>query len=54
LFYVNYLPTHMSPEQLASGFRKLVVRLYSDEFTKYRRNNFRKMLRKHLEEGDYN
>ena len=54
LFDVNYLPTHMSPEQLTSGFRKLVVRLYSDEFTKYRRNNFRKMLRKHLEEGDYN
>ncbi len=48
LFDVNYRPTHMSPEDLASGFKDLVVRIYSDEFTKWRRNNFKKYLREHL------
>jgi radical SAM superfamily enzyme YgiQ (UPF0313 family) len=45
LFDVNYIPTHMSPEELAEGFRQLVVRLYSTEFTNWRRDNFKKMLR---------
>lgn len=45
LFDVNYIPTHMSPEELAEGFRQLVVRLYGTEFTNWRRDNFKKMLR---------
>jgi radical SAM superfamily enzyme YgiQ (UPF0313 family) len=40
LFDVNFRPTHMSPEELADGFKKLGVRLYSDEFTRWRRENF--------------
>ena len=40
LFDVNYRPSHMSPDELASGFRKLVVRLYNEEFTKWRRKTF--------------
>ncbi|HUU26227.1 MAG TPA: radical SAM protein [archaeon] len=48
LFDVNYRPSDMSPEALADGFKDLVVRLYSDEFTKWRRNNFKKSLRKYL------
>jgi radical SAM superfamily enzyme YgiQ (UPF0313 family) len=45
LFDVNYVPTHMTVEELTTGFRNLVKRLYSEEFTKWRRANFRKMLR---------
>lgn len=45
LFDINYQPKSMSVEELQDGFRKLVVKLYSDEFTNWRRNNFRKMRR---------
>jgi radical SAM superfamily enzyme YgiQ (UPF0313 family) len=45
LFDVNYRPAQMTPEELADGFRQLVVRLYSDEFTNWRRETFRKHLR---------
>ncbi len=45
LFDVNYRPANMSPEELADGFRKLAVKLYSDEFTNWRRSRFRKSLR---------
>ena len=45
LFDVNYVPTHMTVEELTTGFRNLVKRLYSEEFTKWRRASFRKMLR---------
>jgi len=48
LFDVNYRPSHMSPGTLAQEFRELGVKLYSDEFTRQRRENFRtKYLRKH-------
>ena len=51
LFDVNYVPKQMSVEQLAQGFRNLVLRLYSDEFTRQRRSNFKRLLRKlHMEE----
>ena len=45
-------PTGMSADELAAGFKKLVVRLYGDEFTKWRRENFRRQLReyKHAKE----
>jgi radical SAM superfamily enzyme YgiQ (UPF0313 family) len=44
LFDVNYRPRGMTIEQLTDGFRRLVVRLYGDEFTRYRRDNFKKLL----------
>jgi radical SAM superfamily enzyme YgiQ (UPF0313 family) len=47
LFDINFLPTMMTPEELAAGFRDLVVRLYSEDFTFWRRNNFKNYLRKH-------
>ena len=46
LFDINYIPAQMSTEQLAQGFRALVSRLYSDEFTSFRRNVFKQQLRK--------
>lgn len=51
LFDVNYRPTGMSAKELADGFRDLVVRLYGEEFTSWRRNTFKKHLRKHGHEG---
>jgi hypothetical protein len=46
LFDVNYRPTGMSAEELRSGFRQLVARLYSHDLTQWRRENFnRKFLR---------
>jgi radical SAM superfamily enzyme YgiQ (UPF0313 family) len=45
LFDVNFIPKNMSPEALAQGFRNLVVRLYSEDFTKWRKNSFKKHLR---------
>lgn len=46
LFDVNYQPLHMSVEQLTEGFRKLVVRLYEEEFTRWRRRQFKKFVHK--------
>jgi radical SAM superfamily enzyme YgiQ (UPF0313 family) len=40
LFDVNFQPSHMSPTELAGGFRDLVGRLYSEEFTQWRRDNY--------------
>jgi len=50
LFDVNYRPSGMTPEELAEGFRQLVVRLYGKEFTDWRRGNFKRYLRSHLHE----
>ncbi|MHB9025361.1 MAG: B12-binding domain-containing radical SAM protein [Armatimonadota bacterium] len=47
LFDVNFIPTHMTPQQLTDGFRELAVKLYSEEVTGWRRNNFKKFLRQH-------
>jgi radical SAM superfamily enzyme YgiQ (UPF0313 family) len=41
LFDVNYRPMGMTPEELAEGFKKLVVRLYSAELTAWRRGLFK-------------
>ncbi len=50
LFDVNYQPKRMSIEQLTIGFRNLVGRLYSDEFTRERKSKFKHLLRKlHME-----
>ncbi len=48
LFDVNYRPGNMTPEQLSEGFRRLVVKLHGKEFTDWRRNNFKKYLRRHV------
>ena len=40
LFDVNFQPSHMSPSELAGGFRDLVGRLYGEEFTQWRRDNY--------------
>jgi radical SAM superfamily enzyme YgiQ (UPF0313 family) len=45
LFDVNFRPAGMSPEALADGFRKLVVKLYGKEFTDRRRASFVRRLR---------
>ncbi len=47
LFDVNFKPQNMTPEELTDGFRKLAVKLYSDEFTRWRRDNFKKFIRMH-------
>lgn len=48
LFDVNYEPKHMSPEALAKGFRELYLKLYSEDFTRWRKNTFKKHLRAQL------
>ena len=45
LFDINFRPQNMTIEDLDRGFKDLAVRLYSEEFTKWRRNNFRSTLR---------
>jgi radical SAM superfamily enzyme YgiQ (UPF0313 family) len=46
LFDVNYEPIGMNAEELRTGFRRLAERLYSQELTNWRRENFkRKFLR---------
>jgi radical SAM superfamily enzyme YgiQ (UPF0313 family) len=41
LFDINFKPMRMSAEELRDGFFGLVTRLYSDEFTNYRRDAFK-------------
>ena len=45
LFDLNFKPSHMSKEELADGFKELVKKLFDDDFTKWRRNNFKKYIR---------
>ena len=42
LFDVNFRPAHMTPDELRAGFRDLVVKLYSESFTQYRREEFKR------------
>lgn len=42
LFDINYRPANMTVDELHAGFLDLVQRLYSDEFTAWRRSTFRK------------
>ncbi|MEO1236519.1 MAG: radical SAM protein [Planctomycetota bacterium] len=42
LFDLNYEPRGMTAAELVDGFRRLVVRLYSDEQTRWRRETFAK------------
>ena len=45
LFDINFIPTDMTVEQLDTGFKGLVQKLYSQEFTNWRRHTFKKNLR---------
>ena len=40
LFDINFRPARMSVDELRSGFYELVRRLYSEPFTRYRRDRF--------------
>ena len=42
LFDVNYRPANMTVAELENGFKELAVRLYSDEFTRWRRGGFKR------------
>lgn len=42
LFDINFHPSGMTAEELVRGFRKLVVDIYSEKFTNWRRSAFRK------------
>lgn len=48
LFDINYQPTHMTPEALRAGLMSLSQRLYSREFTTWRRDRFKERLRSKL------
>ncbi|NQT11938.1 MAG: B12-binding domain-containing radical SAM protein, partial [Planctomycetes bacterium] len=50
LFDINYRPQPMTVDQLRAGFHRLAVDLYSDEITKWRRDNFN---RKYLRAGKH-
>jgi len=45
LFDINYRPQNMSIDELSRGFKMLSSKLYSDEFTKLRREKFKNQLR---------
>ena len=46
LFDINFRPLRMSVDELRAGFHRLAVELYSEDITKWRRENFqRKYLR---------
>ena len=45
LFDVNFVPTHMTPEELQKGLIDLGRRLYADEFRADRRRQFKEQLR---------
>jgi radical SAM superfamily enzyme YgiQ (UPF0313 family) len=46
LFDLNFRPQNMTQEELRRGFHQLAMKLYSDEFTKWRRATFKKKLRR--------
>jgi radical SAM superfamily enzyme YgiQ (UPF0313 family) len=50
LFDVNYYPRDMTVQELEDGFCGLAEKLYSAEFTEYRRSNYKNQLRRHLRE----
>ena len=45
LFDVNFRPERMTVAELEAGFRALAARLYSEEFTRQRREAFHDRLR---------
>jgi radical SAM superfamily enzyme YgiQ (UPF0313 family) len=51
LFDINFRPLKMSVETLDQGFKKMVVEIYNQEFTDWRRSQFKKMLRQQHHAG---
>jgi radical SAM superfamily enzyme YgiQ (UPF0313 family) len=47
LFDINFQPANMTVPELHDRFKRLAVELYSEEFTTWRRGNFRRNLREH-------
>jgi radical SAM superfamily enzyme YgiQ (UPF0313 family) len=47
LFDVNFVPRHMSPERLQSGFMELVRRVYEPSYMRARREGFMDLCRTH-------
>jgi len=45
LFDINYRPSNMTEKELHDGFHRLAVELYGEEFTSWRRREFKHMLR---------
>jgi radical SAM superfamily enzyme YgiQ (UPF0313 family) len=45
LFDINFRPADMSVEQLDEGFKRLGVELYGEEFTHWRKDNFKRLMR---------
>lgn len=45
LFDINFRPANMSVKELHDGFKNLVVKLYSQEFTNWRRSRFKRFIR---------
>lgn len=45
LFDVNFTPSDMTADQLRDGFRQMGQKLYNDQFTSWRRREFKKKLR---------
>jgi radical SAM superfamily enzyme YgiQ (UPF0313 family) len=45
LFDLNFQPKYMTISELREGFKDLGFRLYSEEFTRWRRSNFKKYLK---------
>jgi radical SAM superfamily enzyme YgiQ (UPF0313 family) len=45
LFDINFRPANMSVQELHDGFKRLGVKLYSEEFTNWRRSRFRRAMR---------
>ncbi len=45
LFDINFIPSNMSVQDLHNGFKKLAVELYSEEFTNWRRDRFKRAIR---------
>jgi radical SAM superfamily enzyme YgiQ (UPF0313 family) len=48
LFDINFEPADMTREELSSGFKRLARELYGEEFTRWRRDTFKKRLRERL------
>ena len=52
LFDLNFRPLNMTEKELREGFRQLAVKLYSDEFTQWRRDTYKHNLRRAVSEGE--
>jgi radical SAM superfamily enzyme YgiQ (UPF0313 family) len=51
LFDLNFRPQKLTEKELREGFHRLAMKLYSDEFTKWRRDTFKQNLQQTLRNG---